>query len=495
MAKIFFSSCFEDPQGTPLNIRERVRTLNGKFDRTDPVAVAALPIWMAEDHRDLDRGSELSPLEMAHVCVQAVRDSDVYVAVVRSNHGSGVTIDGAEPTMASFFELELFEAALLRKPTYIFILEGQKPSPRLAGLLQLLKPALPKYDQRPRTEQEIYDRVKEILDWTDPGGTKKLHRARASGPKMSNILTSARFASYNPFKAAPSLRFLSGVRDLSLPPPRLDLVRDVLGKVEARGDHADKLTLLWIAIRELMGAPLDRALSRDVAECWVQALSGWNSAGAWYGLHGHPSMGCLASLGSLSELRFSRSEAEDVPHGPLSSEYYSIAKLVSRRPLKARMLEISRAHIDAAFCTGETSGKFAQRGSVRWAQGDHHGAIDDYRRVVDLRTGAEHASNDDIGQARTELGFALVFAGRRSEGMHEMEEGINLFSGEPTGFLVRAQRKLGRAYVRAGALHMAIAILSRAYENAVAIGALDQVSQIDRFANRLAQFARPTRNS
>ena len=60
-----------------------------------------------------------------------------------------------------------------------------------------------------------------------------------------------------------------------------------------------------------------------------------------------------------------------------------------------------------------------------------------------MRSGVEEASDDDIGQAKTELGFALVFAGRSAEGLKEMEAGIALFGGQPTGFLVRAQRELG----------------------------------------------------
>ena len=108
--------------------------------------------------------------------------------------------------------------------------------------------------------------------------------------------------------------------------------------------------------------------------------------------------------------------------------------------------------------------------------------------TVVLRTGAEQASKNDIGQAKTELGFAMVFAGKRAEGISELEEGISLFSGDPSGFLIRAQRKLGRAYIRVGAPKMAIDTLSSAYENAISIGALDQISKIDRAANLLSRL-------
>ncbi len=86
----------------------------------------------------------------------------------------------------------------------------------------------------------------------------------------------------------------------------------------------------------------------------------------------------------------------------------------------------------------------------------------------------------------TELGFALVFAGRQHEGLRIMEDGIHLFGGEPTGFLVRAQGKLGRAYLRARSPILAMEILSEAHDNAKRTGAMDQISRIDRLAARVA---------
>jgi hypothetical protein len=496
MSKVFFSSCFEDPRGERLAIRDRLMALNGDFDRDDPGAVRALPVWMAEQHRELDPTAPATALEMAQICVDGVRDCDAYVAVVRSNHGSGVALRPDARTQASFFELELFEAALLGKPAYIFVLEGLAPSDRLAGLLDLLEPALPGFDRTPRSEDDIFGQVESILAAMEqPRRRRTLLRKRASGRRVSDILTGARLDRYDAASSAPGLRFLGGRSDPSLPPPDLSLASDALERAEARANHHERLTLFWIAIRELMGAPIGANLPRAVADLWAQALAGWNSAGAWYGLHGHPHMGCLAALGSLSQLHLAASRPRDVPHGGLSSEYYSIAKLVGRRDLKAEVLATARAHIEVTLSQGQNAAKLAQRGSVRAAQGDTAGAIEDFRKVVDLRTGAEQASDDAVGQARTELGFALVFAGRVAEGLKEMEEGIRLFRGEPTGFLVRAQRKLGRAYIRAGSPLRALDVLSEAYNNAMRTDAQDQATQIDRIAHGLAQALKRSRRT
>lgn len=488
MAKVFFSSCFDDPERQRLHIRDRLIAANGAFDKDDPASVAALPIWMAESYRSLDPGVPTAPFVKAMICVHGVRDSDIYIAVARSRHGSGVGLAADEIAQVSYFELELFEAALLQKPSFVFILDGGELSPRLAALLNLLEPALPGLDRTPRSEEDIFGRVLAILNQAQrTGGAKSFGAQAASGQRMSDVLTGLRFRRYDPLNAAPPLRFLGGVGDPSATRPNLDLVRDALGRTEQLASHHDRLTLLWIALRELMGAPIEDPRSVEAWPLWDQALGGWNTAGAWYGLHGHPLMGCLASLGSLADLEIRRSGAADVPHGALSSEYYSIARLLGGRDLRLRILETARGHIDAACSSGETAAKLAQRGSVRHAQGDVAGAITDFRRVVDLRRNVEHASNSDIAQGLTELGFALVFAGQVREGLRSMEEGIALFDGPPTGFLVRAQRKLGRAYLRAGAPRRALDALAQAHDNAVRTGSLDQISRIDQLAAEVAK--------
>lgn len=495
MSKIFFSSCFDDPEGRRLPIRDRVLGLNGHFDKYDKGAVSALPVWMAECHRDLDRNAPTNALRKAQICVDGVRDSEVYVAVVRNRYGSGVALKADEIAQVSYFELELFEAALLQKPAYIFVLEGGEMSERLSSLLNLLQPALPGLDRKPRSEDEIFDCVRAILDQSAlPSGIKRMRQKRASGARSSNALTQARFVEYDVTTEAPSVKFLGGRLDTSASRPNLDVIKDALSRAATELSHHERLTLIWIALRELMGAPLEGSFSQETACLWEEALGGWNSAGAWYGLHGHPLMGCLASLGSLTDLKLRTEQHLQLPHGALSSEYYSISKLVTVRRLKRAMLEKSRAHIDAAFRSGESAGNYAQRGSVRYAQGDYIGGIADYRRVVELRR-KEGASADDIGQAMTELGFALVFNGNRGEGLKLMEDGLMFFEGKPTGFLIRAQRKLGRAYLRAGSPIRAIEMLSKARANAEATGAMDQIQQIDHIASRIRKLFSRSRDS
>ncbi|MDO9223613.1 MAG: hypothetical protein Q7U20_07865 [Caulobacter sp.] len=495
-AKLFFSSCFDDPERQRLHIRDRVMALNPAVDRTDHQAIANLPVWLAENHEPLDIGAPTPPLAKAMFCVDGVRDSDVYVAVARSRHGTGVELAPNEQVQASYFELELFEAALLRKPAYVFLLKGAEPAPRLAALLRLLAPALPGICWTPMDEDAVFNRVEDILERQSRSKVaRQWGGVVASGRRMADQLTGRRYRPYDPLTQAPDIQFLAGLADPAATRPTPELLDHILAKARGELNHHDRLTLLWIAMRELMGAPPFDTGSTAFVPYWEETLSAWNSAGAWYGLHGHPLMGCLAALGSLTRIRAIRGSMADAPHGAMASEYYSIAKTLGQPWLKARILKTSRQHIDAAFLTSQSSGNYALRGSIRRALGDRAGAIADYERTVELREGSEQATPAEIGDAKSELGFALVLAGNRKRGLSVMEEGIAFLEKEPpSGFLVRAKRKLGRAYLLAGSPQLALVTLSEAHDTATRYGMLDQVSQIDRVAARIrSRLARPPR--
>src|SRR2546427_4878306 len=109
---IFLSSCFEDPRGTRLRIRDRLLEMTG-----GETASAARPLWMAEDFHELDRGSPWGEFEKCEFCLEGVRQAECFVAVIKERRGSDVALDGVGTVSTSFFEAELFEAALLGKPT------------------------------------------------------------------------------------------------------------------------------------------------------------------------------------------------------------------------------------------------------------------------------------------------------------------------------------------------------------------------------------------
>jgi hypothetical protein len=289
MARVFFSSCFEDPRHEPLHIRARVKALNAKTSKKH--------IWMAEDFAALDQSASSPALEKALFCVNGVRESDTYVAVITHRHGSGVHFSTTQQAQASYFELELYEAAVLRKPSYVFLLKGFEPEKRLASLLDLLAPALPGFCREPLEEDEILTRVERLLiQQSRSAWVRKLSQAAAGAPVI-NRFTASRYRQYDPRSEQPTLRFLDGMMDPYANAPDIGTVKDLLERAAQEGNHNSKLAITWMAIRELMGAPPTASSDKQLVELWDRALSAWNIAGAWFGhrapLYGMP---CLAGI-------------------------------------------------------------------------------------------------------------------------------------------------------------------------------------------------------
>ena len=112
-------------------------------------------------------------------------------------------------------------------------------------------------------------------------------------------------------------------------------------------------------------------------------------------------------------------------------------------------------HIGQAISSGDDdrSGCFAIKASIELAQGNTDTAISDYRNVLSLRRDAGEGPGR-IGEAQSELGFAQFRAWDVKEGFRNLEDGVDLLGrGSPSGFLVRAKRKLGLAYLAKGAVH------------------------------------------
>jgi hypothetical protein len=173
-----------------------------------------------------------------------------------------------------------------------------------------------------------------------------------------------------------------------------------------------------------------------------------------------------------------------IPHSAFASEYYSIARRVTVTALRSDVLNVSRRHVDMLFLGQTTSGAHNLRGSIRRAQGDRAGAFADYEAALNLRGGSEHASDAQIGESMSELGFEMVMSGRIHKGIAYLENGVDFLKrGPANGFLIRAMRKLGRSYVLAGSPLSALRTLDEAYQLASDRNLLDKISPVDRLAS------------
>ncbi len=81
--------------------------------------------------------------------------------------------------------------------------------------------------------------------------------------------------------------------------------------------------------------------------------------------------------------------------------------------------------------------------------------------------------------------------GNSRQGVDFMEHGLELLNGEPpSGFTIRAMRKLAIGYARRGRFGKAIDLSSGAYDLAMKLGAYDQIRQLERLAHRIDRVSK-----
>ena len=405
--------------------------------------------------------------------------------------GSPIAIDRVGTVPSSFFELELFEAALLGKPSYIFLLKGFDPSPKLANLLKLLTPAFPGMTLEPLSEDAILKKIAGLVKHYE---RPPLLRLPLHAPRMKTFVDTLVRLRHRPYRVKdepPPIRFVDGLFDPTVEPPNAAAVQLLLDRAEREPNYQNRLTWLWLAIRALMRAPYTDPKWRDFVPLWEATLGGWGSAGAWYGLHGHAAMGCLAAYGSLGEAHSAFSNAADrgIPHGPIASSYYSVARHAGH---PRDFYDLALQHVEAALVVGPTNlaNTVAIRGSIHLRLGNVAAALSDYEQVARLRAPLQDAS---YGEALSELGHGQFTAGRTREGLENLERGLDLLRrAPPSGFRIRAARKLAVACARSMKPLAALDLAVEAYDTAQSIGAMDQVSRLERIAKRIDRI-RPHR--
>ncbi len=381
-------------------------------------------------------------------------------------------------------------AALFRKPSFIYLHTGFRPSDKLARFLELMRPVFPDMALQSLSELEILRRVERLVRHVESPWLRRIPVRVPRKRLFVDTLYRLRHRPYDVRGEPPPIRFLDGRRDESIDVAQADMVPQLLERARTEEKYQDRLILLWFAIHALMGVPYTNQKFLKYVPLWEDALGSWNSSAAWFGLHGHGAMASLAALGSLAEARRAIASPTDpvhgIPHGPIASAYYSIAKQARRRDIYDLALE----HIDAVLATApeNRTNLIAIRGSIRLRLGDSPGAIGDYEEVAHAR---EHLRPGVYGEALSELGYALLLAGDKREGMRKMEMGVDLLRQDPRkGFDVRATKKLAVGFARCFDLRRALDYLALAYDMAEKSDALDQIGRIERLAKALDRLRR-----
>lgn len=478
---------FADYHDSPLwRLRRAVHRLKdadefGTFLEANPHREIA---WVAEwSERDL---ATQHPLEVVDRLVEVLAQSELYICILadsrRGEKDHGAPVHVADRISAtSYFEIELYAAAMRGKAPHLFILDGFSPGPRLESLLHLLSFAIPDWRQRkPISADAIVGRVRQLI-------AEHLHQPETPAIPLRKRLVReyyvARAKKAPPGHEIDNVLFLDGQFE-SRQLPQKDLVEALLADFDRVPEMQRKLSRMWLAARELMSAsylPKEvQADSRltDFLPLWDKVLGFWTSAASWSGWHGHIYAGTVAPLHSQTIIR-TQLRAAYAPHGPLASAYYSIANLMPLGFRRLGCLKRASEYIEEAIqlSGGQNPGQLAIRGSIRLRFGNVWGAASDFKSMLRLRETAGE-SEESLGDAMVHLGFAYLFCGRWLEGRDYLERGVRAMSKTPDHpSVARAKRKLALAYKLTGKFADAKIVREEAQNDAVRLGALDQANR------------------
>lgn len=398
----------------------------------------------------------LEPLAIMDVLLERVRASHIYLLILGGErHGTPVQV-GDRASSVSHFEAELFQAALHGKPVELFVAPGFAPGPRLARLLAILEWALPSTTWRmPMRDAEIISECRRLLSAVRPPHL----RPRSLDFGLRTRLVAKFHHERRTDRATRAFLFLDGHFEPRAPRPDLGLIEQILRQVDDSSNQEQKLSRLWIALRELMGAPFEESRYAEFRALWNRALGQWESAAAWYGLHAHIFLGCRAAIGTAVRVRALLREhpppgchAHDFPDPApgLASATYSIAKLAPRGPIRRQLFAEALGYLAADSAdAGRQSDILALRGSILLRTGRLAEAVTAYATCLRIRETLNWPA-ERIGDSMSELGFAHVLSGDVRRGLDLQQRGHDLLFGGGVGFQIRAKKKLALTLLATG---------------------------------------------
>lgn len=400
----------------------------------------------------------LNQLATADDLITRVREADTFVCILGgTRHGSLISIDGVDSSV-SFFEIELYQAALLGKQIHFFVRDDFAPEPRLEELLRILFFAFTGVKSAPRlSDREIEAEIRKLVSH------EKTKRTLIPIPALRrpiNRFVQALYTIRARRLSGPSIHFLHDATATFKKAPDERIIQSALASLKGLKDEEKRLSRIWFGIRELMYAHYRYTSDPDLLQYWSLLLRQWARAGAWYGLHGDMPLGCLAGLNSVAVIHDRIASLHpappygdvEYPGGALASAKYSIAK---RLYVKAdRTARFSEALDDIARMLAgkphDASGLLAIRGSIYRQLGSHAEATADYEAVLAQRE-TNNADAPAIGDAKSELAFGYLFQLKFRRALEYGEEGVKLLrSGDTAGFLARGLRKLAVIYFANG---------------------------------------------
>ena len=465
---VFLSSLTAKLPSEARNLRERIFHSAGN----------SILIYVDEllNHRPAVRDS----LALADELLRRVSEAQCFLCVLAgSSHGEQLPVEDAK-TSVSYFEVELFAAALQRKPIHILVHNSFDPVPELRSLLEILRFAIPDWTKSRRlNDNEVVSEAARVAD-----GTKQANKKRPFVLfSVVDRLAQAFYAGRGRMNRR--VEFLGGQRLANLGLPNLQLASNLIKEVKQRGNHEERLSRLWLAIRELNTPSLMTGRNADALVLLEDALEEWSGAGAWYGLNADIHLGCVAALNTTHQLRERRKAIGALPHteqaypaGALASAKFNVAKHLISFPDRRDRLKDAMCDINLALQSErqDCSGLLAVRASINRKLGRVFDAAADLESSLQIRRRLG-ITDDELGGTFSELGFVYLYSFRLRKGRKLCEEGVSRLraaSARPED-LARALRKLSVAYAVTGSMVKARCAIDESRDLAVKANAHDQL--------------------
>ena len=285
---VFLSSTFKEDFGdglADLGLRKRLLEVR----ETLPVS-----LWTYE-HVWGGSISELPPDADTIIdrCFAGIKACDLFVFILTGRHGSGAAFVEDRIT-ASYLELELFAAAVLRKPILVLHYAGREPEPALHDTISILRRAFEPSAYVVDDEKALFVRFQDTCRELARGSTGGSGHAAAVLPEGLS-----RRRTRDDMEADltdPRLLFLDGEmrsRNGKLNARKAEaLIHQVAagerGNAAARRvlPHGASLFRLWAAMRELMDEHGRAMHDPTLAPLLDRALGLWATKASWFGLHG-----------------------------------------------------------------------------------------------------------------------------------------------------------------------------------------------------------------
>jgi tetratricopeptide (TPR) repeat protein len=450
----------------------------GIYDRINSDSCPTMPIYLDDEY--IRRNTEpVFSIQIANTddFINVLSRSKLVIVIFNKAFDTRETDHGSllVGTTVSFWEIELFHAAMLGKPIYAIVEKGfeYQERPFLYHILEILNLSAVKIYEEER--DDIAKRVEGILMY--PGAT--------------NSLNVKKYLSRLDWKRSIAMDKSSNLFDTTLSSSNWfvknseineDIIYDNIANIDQESNYQARITRLYLSYRELLKAHYKNPAFERFLPAWNIHSQKMAEALAWYGAHGHQQLGVINHNIDLAEVRHIIRErrveqfaANDIefPAGGLASAYYSLHRLSGKHNLDKAIYYTNIGLLQEN--TGK-DGLFAIRGSCYMNQFKFWSALDDYKAALKEKE-KRHADQHTIADSKSELSLGYFFTGRIVKALNLYKEASEEFTKDD-GFKIRSLRKGAFMYKCLFKYSKARECLEKAKRISTSQGAFDQLRQL-----------------